>query len=177
MVAATRGPDGPVPGDRWARRAGRFDRRSREAGAADPLDGAMAAHLRPEDVVIDVGAGAGRHVVALARALRRVVAVEPSAAMRAHLERRVAEEGLDNVEIAPDRWPSARAIAADVVLSVHVLYGVEDAPAFLLAMDAAARRFCGLCREFGLPAMLTVLRGSTRVLAFAASDSTSSACA
>jgi hypothetical protein len=39
-----------------------------------------------------------------------------------------------------------------VVLSSHVLYGVEDAPTFLLAMDAAARRLCALCLGVVAPA-------------------------
>ncbi len=152
MVVATREPDGPTPGDRWARRAGRFDRRSREAGAADPLVDVVGSHLLADDVVVDIGAGTGRHVVPLARACRRMIAVEPSASMRAHLERRVAEEGLVNVDVLSDRWPCPSRVAGDVVLSAHVLYGVEDAPAFVLAMDAAARRLCALCLGVTAPA-------------------------
>ncbi len=167
MVLATREPDGPTPGDRWARRAGRFDRRSREAGAADPLVDVLGAHLAPGDEVVDVGAGAGRHVVPLARRCRRVVAVEPSASMREHLERRVAEEGLANVDVVADRWPSAARVEGDVVLSAHVLYGVEDAPAFLHAMDVAARRLCALCLGVVAPAdALAPLRASVHGAAF-----------
>lgn len=143
----------PAGEDRWAGRAGYFDRFSRREGAANPLIEALAPLLCPSDVVLDVGAGTGRHVIPLARRCRRVIAVEPSAAMRGHLERRIREEALTNVEILAEAWPppAARA-AADVALSSHVIYGIADVEPFLRAMDAASRRLSVLSLGVRAPA-------------------------
>ncbi|MFN8544630.1 MAG: nucleoside-triphosphatase [Candidatus Binatia bacterium] len=131
-------------GDRWAARAARFDRMSRREGAADGTMDVLDRHLRATDVIVDVGAGTGRHTVALARRAARVIAVEPSAAMRGRLEARLADERLATVTIVPEAWPLAHPIAGDVVLSSHVLYGVESVEAFLRAMTASARRLCAV---------------------------------
>lgn len=64
--------------------------------------------------------------------------------MRAELERLVAAEGLANVEIVAESWPLARPIAAEVVISAHVVYGVAEVAPFFQAMDAAATRSCWL---------------------------------
>jgi len=147
-------PRSVVTEDRWQGRAARYDRRSRER-AADGLVEALAPLLRPSDVVIDVGAGTGRHAIQLARACARVVAIEPSASMRELLEARVAEERLENLEIVAEPWPAA-ARPADVVFSAHVVYGVPDLEAFVCAMTASARRSCILV--LGLPAPAEALR-------------------
>jgi len=134
-----------APGaDTWARRAGRYAAASQRSPQPDGFLRRLLPELRPDDTVVDVGAGTGRYLPHLARAVRRVVAVEPSPAMRAELERLVAAEGLANVELLPEPWPLAAPLAADVVISAHVVYAVADVAPFLLAMDAAARRSCWL---------------------------------
>jgi SAM-dependent methyltransferase len=105
---------------------------------------ALAPHLRPTDHVLDVGAGAGRYVPFLARHTAQVTAVEPSAAMREHLEQRIAEEHLEHVEVVPHSWPLDTDVRADVVLAAHVVYSVREIGPFLQAMQAAARRLCVL---------------------------------
>lgn len=149
-AAAKEGIPHEGPEDRWARRAERFDRRSR--AAAETLPPALAAALREGDVVLDIGAGTGRHVALFARRAARVIAVEPSPSMRARLEARVAEEGLSNVEVLAERWPIIDGPRADVVFSSHVLYGVTDVPAFLISMSRAARRRCVVCLGLRAPA-------------------------
>lgn len=132
-----------VPGseDAWAGRAGRFAKVAGEL-SAEPLFSLLGPLLRPDDVVADLGAGVGRHVVELARRTAQVVAVEPSPAMRALLAQRVAAEGLANVTVVAQGWPTPLPVAVDVAFSSHVLYAVEDAAAFLGAMSRAARRLC-----------------------------------
>lgn len=143
MQARSEGARAPrMPGeDRWQRRAARFDR---SGGAPADLPAVLADQLRGTDEVLDIGAGTGRDTVLFARRCRRVIAVEPSAAMRACLTRRVREEGLTNVEIVDAAWPDAGGLAADVVFSSHVLYGIEDPVGFIAAMNAATRRLCAL---------------------------------
>lgn len=136
-------------GDRWERRAARFDRWTRSHG--DPAASAIAAQLRPDDVVLDVGAGTGRHVAAFAPRCREVVAVEPSAAMRARLAARCAEVAVTNVRVVEAAFPCPTP-AVDVAFSAHVLYGVTDAAAFLTAMTKTARRLCVLVLGVVAPA-------------------------
>ncbi len=130
--------------DCWSTRAQRFA----ELSLYDPQPDAFMQQLLPNvhahDTVLDVGAGTGRYVSLLARHVARVIALEPSAAMRMYLEKRVAEERLDNVEILADAWPSPALPSVDVVISAHVLYAVDQIGPFLQAMDVAATRACYL---------------------------------
>jgi nucleoside-triphosphatase THEP1/SAM-dependent methyltransferase len=131
----------PPEADPWEKRAARFARMSRER----PSEGLMAVlgpMLRPTDVIADVGAGAGRHVLELAPRVAHVVAVEPSRSMREHLVARLGEERVENVTVVAEAWPTPLGREPDVIFSSHVLYAVEDAARFLRAM--APRRLCAL---------------------------------
>jgi SAM-dependent methyltransferase len=131
-----------VPADRWAYRARRFATASSRVPQPDPYMRALLPFLRPDDCVLDIGAGAGRYVPILAQHVARVIAVEPSPAMRSHLEQRIQDEQLENVEVIADGWPLSSPLpaAVDVALSAHVLYAVREAGPFLQAMHATARR-------------------------------------
>lgn len=85
---------------------------------------------------LDVGAGTGRYAVPLARAGRRVIAVEPSAGMRA-----VLEGGHRRITVVPEAWPTP-VPRVEVAFAAHVLYLVADAVPFLGAMTATATRSC-----------------------------------
>jgi SAM-dependent methyltransferase len=104
----------------------------------------LLPRLRPTDTVLDIGAGTGRYLPTLAATVREVVAIEPSAAMRAELERLITAEGLRNVTVLTEPWPPARPVLGDVAISAHVVYGLAEVGPFLLAMDGAARRSCHL---------------------------------
>ncbi|MEI7771308.1 MAG: class I SAM-dependent methyltransferase, partial [Chloroflexales bacterium] len=104
----------------------------------------LLPHLRPSDTVLDIGAGTGRYLPTLAAAVREVIAIEPSAAMRAEMGRVIASEGLRNVTVLAEQWPPARRVAGDVLISAHVVYGLAEIGPFLQAMDGAAGRSCYL---------------------------------
>lgn len=93
---------------------------------------------------VDVGAGAGRFAIPLARAVAHVVAVEPSETMRAVLESDVKQAGLSNVEIIDSRWEVTVDVAGDVVMAAHVVYPLLDAAPFFKRLDAAARRWAAV---------------------------------
>lgn len=130
--------------DHWAGRAPRYAAASRRVPQPDSFMAWLTPRLRPSDRVIDVGAGTGRYLPYLARHVAEVVAVEPSAAMRAELERTLPGEGVTNVRVLDASWPLASPIAADVVISAHVVYGVREIAPFLQAIDAVAGRLCAL---------------------------------
>jgi SAM-dependent methyltransferase len=138
---------GRTTDDYWARRAAGFRKFVQEAqDQRDPFIDCILRQLRPEDTVLDVGAGTGRHTIALARHAKHVTALDPSAAMLNFLRADVASQRLDNVDVIEGAWPDdvPRAPEVDVTVSAHVLYPIEDIAAFLRALDAQARRWCYL---------------------------------
>ena len=143
-VCAAQGRD---TSDYWARRADGFRRFVRESSAlADPYLDCVLRYLRPEDAVLDVGAGTGRHAVPLALRAQRVTALDPSAAMLDFLRADLATHRITNVDAIEGSWPDAaeRVPQVDLVTCAHVLYPIEEVEPFLRALDAKARRYCFL---------------------------------
>ncbi|MCC6237370.1 MAG: methyltransferase domain-containing protein [Dehalococcoidia bacterium] len=96
---------------------------------------------RAEDTWIDIGAGGGRLAIPLAGLVRRVIAVEPSEAMRSTLEAARRDAGLANLEIVSGAWPDAAA-SGDVALSANAVYDIADIGAWIDGMERAASRLC-----------------------------------
>jgi len=133
----------------------------------DDVANVLLGLARPDDVWLDVGAGAGRYALALARRVREVVAIEPSPGMAAALAEVAAEHGITNVRQLAARWPMEAAPSGDVALMAHVGYDTEPIGAFLDAMEAAAPRRVALLMELQ-PAMAaapfwTAIYGEPRV--------------
>lgn len=108
---------------------------------------ALRAHARPDDIWLDIGAGAGRYALPLARLVREVIALDPSPGMLGALGEGMGEHGIANVRAVEGRWPEAldslgQPPVADVSLIAHVSYDVEAIGPFLDAMERAARRTC-----------------------------------
>lgn len=126
--------------DYWAPHAARFAVAARRAPQPDSFMRFLLPHLRPSDTLLDIGAGTGRYEPLLARNVARVLAVEPSAAMRERMARHLEEEHLENVELLDAGWPLPEPPACDVAMAAHVLYGVREVGPFLQQMRAVARR-------------------------------------
>ncbi len=145
---------GRTTDDYWARRAEGFRKFVQEAGKqADPFIDCILKELRPDDSVLDVGAGTGRHTVALARHAKHVTALDPSASMLKFLREDIGSQGLGNVDVINGGWPEAATNAprVDVIISAHVLYPIEDVESFLRAFDGHANRLCFLHLMTGQP--------------------------
>ncbi len=138
---------GRTTDDYWARRAAGYRKFVQgESGGGDPLLPCLLRHLQPEDTVLDVGAGTGRHTLPLAHHAQRVIAIDPSPTMLGFLREDAAAQQLSNIEVIEGAWPDAAAQApsAEIVLSAHVLYPIEDIVPFLRALDERAGRLCFL---------------------------------
>jgi SAM-dependent methyltransferase len=108
-----------------------------------PLDEnlrALASYIDPDDVVVDVGGGAGRVCLPLALRCREVVNVDPAPAMQAAFERSAQDAGIANVRFVRATWPTDPPVRGDVVLATQVTYFVRDIVPFVQQLDAAARR-------------------------------------
>src|SRR5262245_23638137 len=100
----------------------------------------LAQALTPATTLLDVGAGAGRLALPLALRCHHVTAVEPSPSMGETLRRLAAEAGIENVTLVARPWDAAEVAPADVVLSAHVIYAIEDIGAFVMKLAAHARQ-------------------------------------
>jgi CTP:molybdopterin cytidylyltransferase MocA len=128
----------------------------------DPVLDALRAHARPADTWLDIGAGAGRYALPLARVVREVVALDPSPGMLEALQAGMAEHRIENVRVVSGRWPAALApdgpiaslASVDVALIAHVGYDVEAIGPFLDAMERVASRECLAVLMERSPAMI-----------------------
>jgi SAM-dependent methyltransferase len=125
--------------DYWGRRAKNYRAAMGSRTERDPFFVRVSERVTLESTVIDVGAGTGRHTIALAPLVNHVTAVEPSQAMREFLEADASERGLHNVDVVPAVWMDADAGIADVVICSHVLYPIGDVVPFVSKLDASAR--------------------------------------
>lgn len=133
--ARRRRQEGDVWGERSDRFAGMID-------TANPVRDTVLGRVQPDDMVLDVGAGAGRYTIPLASKTRQVVALEPSPGMGKRLTEEAQRRGLSNVRVITSDWLGAQVEPADVVLCAHVLYFVPDVVPFVRKLDEHARRLC-----------------------------------
>ncbi len=108
-----------------------------------PLDVGLriiASYVRPEDVVIDVGGGAGRISLPLALRCREVINVDRAPAARVLFEETAQKAGITNVRFAEADWDTTQDIQGDVVLGIDMLGSNREIVPLLEKLALAARR-------------------------------------
>jgi SAM-dependent methyltransferase len=126
--------------DYWGRRAKAYRAALHERTDEDPFFICVRGLANATTTILDVGAGTGRHTLALAPHVERVTAVEPSAAMLGLLRDDLAEHKITNVETVAAEWLQADVPSADVVLCSHVLYPIADVQPFIRKLAAHAKQ-------------------------------------
>jgi hypothetical protein len=141
MVAAreaqyerTRGPQT----DSWGAIASRF--RADPRRELDPFLEKLASFLRPDDVFVDIGGGAGRNSLPMASRCREVINVEPSAGMLAEFRASADEAGITNARGVERGWMEAEGVEGDLLLAAHVSYFVPQIEPFIEKLENACRR-------------------------------------
>jgi SAM-dependent methyltransferase len=129
---------GIVQADYWGRRAKQYRAALHARIDEDPFLLRVRAATTSDSTVLDVGAGTGRHTLALAPHVRRVTAVDPSQAMLGLLREDIAQQGLANVDVVEGEWLQATVAPADAVICSHVLYPIGDIVPFVRKLAASA---------------------------------------
>jgi SAM-dependent methyltransferase len=124
--------------DTWGAIAPRF--RADPRREWDPFLERLASFLRPDDVFVDVGGGAGRNSLPMASRCREVINVEPSPGMLAEFRASAEEAGITNARAIESGWMEADDIEGDVLLAAHVAYFVPQIQPFIEKLERSARR-------------------------------------
>lgn len=90
--------------------------------------------------MLDVGAGTGRFALALAPHVRRVTALDHSAAMLAVLRQKMDRQQAQNVVPVEAAWEEAQIEPHDLALAAWSLYRQQDLVATMQKLVAATRR-------------------------------------
>ena len=100
----------------------------------------IASYVQPWDMLLEIGGGAGRAGLPLARRCREVINVEPSPGMRQEFRESAAEAGITNARLVQALWPEAAGLQGDITFTADVTYFVPDIVPFIQGLEDASRR-------------------------------------
>lgn len=95
----------------------------------------IASYVEPDDVVVDVGGGAGRLSLPLALRCREVINVDASAAMGRAFVANAQRAGITNAQVVEGEWLEVEPTVGTVALVNHVTYYVRDIGLFVETLE------------------------------------------
>ena len=108
-----------------------------------PLDANLeiiASYIEADDVIIDVGGGAGRMSLPLALRCLQVLNVDASRAMSAGFQAIAAQAGIRNARVLESDWLTVEPPVGTVALVNHVTYLTREIVPFIQKLERAGRR-------------------------------------
>ncbi len=133
----------PDRSDAWGTLAQRFQAEPRRA--LDSLLTKIASYLKPDDVLIDVGGGAGRLSLPMALRCKEVLVVDPSPGMGKVFDKVLKDSEIGNARFVRAAWTEADGVEGDVALVAHVTYFVGKIVPFIQKLQTAIRRRVIVC--------------------------------
>ena len=131
--------------DPWINRAHRFHNGVRERWRQDDSSrDLILSRIDAGSSVLDIGAGTGAWSILLARHVRSVTAIDPSASMLSVMRENMEAESITNISIIQGAWPDVDVEPHDFSLCSHAMYGCPDLAAFILGMEKHTRQICFL---------------------------------
>lgn len=134
---------GPPLTDRWGGEMAKRFRADPRRQMDDTFE-AVAIFVRPQDVFVDAGGGAGRIGLPMALRCRQVICVDPSSGMGEQFQDSAAESGISNANFVLSDWVDVdvtqSGVQGDVVHAANVTYFVRDIDRFVANLEAVARR-------------------------------------
>src|SRR5215831_10415975 len=106
----------------------------------DPNLEIIASYIAPDDVIIDVGGGAGRVSLPLALRCREVINVEASVAMGTGFTANATQAGITNTRVLRGDWLTVDTPVGTVAPVNHVLYLTRDIVPFIAKLERVGRR-------------------------------------
>ena len=130
---------GPLSSDVWGGETAKRFRADPKREMDDNFQ-FIASFVRPDDVFVDAGGGAGRFSLPMAMRCRQAINVDASPGMGQEFQESMAEAGIANASFVLSDWLDSDGVQGDVVLAANVTYFVRDIGRFVGKLEAAARR-------------------------------------
>ncbi len=129
--------------DQWHGKAKEFDQKVSDRWQQQDSSRTFVLQTLNEfsgSTVIDIGAGSGAWVSLMSPHAKSITAIDPSESMLSQLKQRVEEERLNNVNIVKGCWPEVKVDRHDICFCSHAMYGTEDFPAFIRALQESTNK-------------------------------------
>jgi len=126
----------------WQRLAHWYDTWVRHNDYVELVLPRLLRHAGSTARVLEIGPGSGAFTIPLASAVREVVVLEPSPAMREVLAYNLSEAGITNVRLVPRRIEEGLEVVDgpfDLALASHSLYSVKPIDAVVRGLVRLAR--------------------------------------